>query len=217
MDNENNKKSFLKNPSKCISLLWSKLTVIKKICFSVIIIVIIGGIIFLLLPTSSMEMVFYTPIRDKITLDRAVMRIKQEGVEVSVTHSGLIKVADVETARQMRGILIMEDLIPTLTEVNDIKQHKITDLVLYRARDQIVTDWIKSIDGIEDAYVTISFPTPKLPKIASVIIAPNIESDITSNRKKIEIIQKVIKLSVEGIDDENIVIVDQNGSILNNF
>ncbi|MDR2941541.1 MAG: hypothetical protein LBV17_03005 [Treponema sp.] len=46
---------------------------------------------------------------------------------------------------------------------------------------------------------------------------PTPESDITKNRKKIEGIQRLLKLAIENLHDENIVIFDQYGSVLNNF
>jgi flagellar M-ring protein FliF len=55
------------------------------------------------------------------------------------------------------------------------------------------------------------------PVTASVIITPRPGSDITQNRKKVEGIQKILKFAVEGLLDENIVITDQNGLVLNDF
>jgi len=50
-----------------------------------------------------------------------------------------------------------------------------------------------------------------------VIITPKPGSDITTNRKKVEGIQKLLKFAVEGLKDENIVITDYNGNVLNDF
>jgi flagellar M-ring protein FliF len=50
-----------------------------------------------------------------------------------------------------------------------------------------------------------------------VIITPRPGSDITTNRKKVEGIQKLLKFAVEGLKDENIVITDYNGNVLNDF
>jgi flagellar biosynthesis/type III secretory pathway M-ring protein FliF/YscJ len=73
-----------------------------------------------------------------------------------------------------------------------------------------ITDHIKALNDVDNANVIIVVS-------ASVIITPKPGSDIATNRKKIEGIQKLIKLGVDGLKDENIVISDQNGSILNNF
>jgi flagellar M-ring protein FliF len=50
-----------------------------------------------------------------------------------------------------------------------------------------------------------------------VILIPTPGSDITENRKKIEGIQKILKYAVEGLKDENIVISNQSGLVLNDF
>jgi flagellar M-ring protein FliF len=61
------------------------------------------------------------------------------------------------------------------------------------------------------------FEEDQKPVTASVIITPKPGSDIASNRRKIEGIQKLIKFAVAGLADENIVITDQNGIVLNDF
>jgi flagellar M-ring protein FliF len=87
----------------------------------------------------------------------------------------------------------------------------------------MVTDHIKAIDDIDNADVTIVTPARELfsadqnPVSASVIIIPKPGSDIITDRKKIEGIQKILKFSVEGLKDENIVITNQNGLVLNDF
>jgi flagellar M-ring protein FliF len=76
---------------------------------------------------------------------------------------------------------------------------------------------------VDDANVTIVMPERELfasiqnPVTASVIITPKPLSDIAQNRRKIEGIQKILKFAVEGLKDENIVIADQNGLVLNDF
>jgi flagellar M-ring protein FliF len=76
---------------------------------------------------------------------------------------------------------------------------------------------------VDDASVTIVAPERELfrsdqnPVTASVIVFPKPGSDITQNRKKIEGIQKILKFAVEGLLDENIVITNQAGLILNDF
>jgi flagellar M-ring protein FliF len=50
-----------------------------------------------------------------------------------------------------------------------------------------------------------------------VIITPKPGSDIIENRKKIEGIQKILKFAIEGLRDDNIVITDQTGLVLNDF
>jgi flagellar M-ring protein FliF len=55
------------------------------------------------------------------------------------------------------------------------------------------------------------------PKSVVVSIFPTHGSDICQNRKKIEGIQKILKIYIDGLKDENIVITDQSGLVLNDF
>ena len=87
----------------------------------------------------------------------------------------------------------------------------------------MITDHIKTIEGITDVKVNIVWPEKELfisdqkPVTISVIIKPNLRNSFTQNLKMINSIQMLLKLAIEGVQDENIIIVDQNGSILNNF
>jgi len=130
----------------------------------------------------------------------------------------------------MIGILTREDLIPTGTDpwaIFDRDRWTITDFErnvnLRRSITQMVTDHIKALDDVDNANVNIVLPEDRLfvsernPVSASVIITPKPGSDITQNRKKIEGIQKLLKYAIEGLKDENIVITDHNGLVLNDF
>jgi flagellar M-ring protein FliF len=177
-----------------------------------------------------MTPVIDAPIRDETVRDRIVTRINQEGVTAPVSTDGTVMVRDEATARKMRAILIREDLVPSGTDpwaIFDRERWTITDFErnvnLHRAITAMVTDHIKALDDVDDANVTIVQPEKELfladqkPVTASVIIIPKPGSDIVQNRKKIEGIQKILKFAVEGLLDNNIVITDQNGLILNDF
>jgi flagellar M-ring protein FliF len=215
-----------------ISSLWGKWSVVQKIILIAIVVIAIGGIAALVLVSSSPSMtpVIDAPIRDEAARDRIVTRINQEGVKTSVSAAGAVMVSDEATARKMRAILIREDLIPSGTDpwaIFDRDRWTITDFErnvnLQRAITRMVTDHIKALDDVDDANVTIVQPEKELflsdqnPVTASVIIIPKPGSDIIQNRKKIEGIQKILKFAVEGLLDDNIVITDQNGLILNDF
>ena len=84
-------------------------------------------------------------------------------------------------------------------------------------------DHIEALDDVDSAKVTLVLPEDKLfaedqnPVTASVIITPRPGTDIVSNRKKIEGIVKLVQFAVEGLIDDNIVISDYRGTVLNNF
>jgi flagellar M-ring protein FliF len=211
---------------------WKKWSLVKKLIFAGIIIAVIAGIVALFSISSSPTMapVIDAPIRDVDAQYRITTRINAEGVKTSVSPTGVIMVQDEQTARRMRSILIREDLIPSGTDpwaIFDRDRWTITDFErnvnLQRAITQMVTDHIKALDDVDDANVTLVMPEQTLfaadqnPVSASVIIFPKPGSDITQNRKKIEGIQKLLKTAVAGLQDENIIISDQSGKVLNDF
>jgi flagellar M-ring protein FliF len=223
---------FFKKLKGHIAGLWGKWSPIQKAIFAVIIIAAIGGIIALLSVSSSPSLtpVIDAPIRDQATLDRIITRINEEGVSAYVNAAGIVQVADSATARRMRTILIREDLIPTNADpwnIFDKERWTITDFErnvnFQRAQRQMIIDHIKAIDDIDDANVVFVVPERRLlgseqePVTASVSIVPKPGSDILRNIKKIEGIQKLLKFSIPGLQDDNIVITDHNSNILNDF
>jgi flagellar M-ring protein FliF len=223
---------FLKKLFGQIAGLWGKWSITQKIILIGVVVIAAGGIAVLVTVSSSpgMAPVIDAPIRDEAALDRIVTRINQEGVKTSVSAAGIVMVSDEVTARRMRAVLIREDLIPSGTDpwaIFDRDRWTITDFErkvnVRRAITRMVTDHIKALDDVDDASVVINIPEKTLflsdqePVIASVILTPKPGSDITQNRKKIEGIQKILKFAVEGLADDNIVITDLNGLVLNDF
>jgi flagellar M-ring protein FliF len=221
-------KKFFEN----IKSLWGKWSLVQKIILGAIIAIVIAGIVALLSVSASPTMtpVIDAPIRDVDMQDRIITRINAEGVRTSVTPAGIIMVPNETDARRMRSILIREDLIPQGTDpwaIFDRERWTITDFErnvnLQRSITQMVREHIEALDDVDSANVTLVMPARELftadqnPVSASVIITPKPGSDISTNRKKIEGIQKTLKFAVEGLKDENIVITDQSGLVLNDF
>jgi len=214
------------------AMYWGKWSMVQRIILLGIVAAVIVGLAALITVSSTPNFVpvIDAPIRDEYARDRILMRLNQEGVRTYVTATGVVQVQDEMTAQRMRGILIREDLIPQGTDpwaIFDRDRWTITDFErnvnLRRAITQMVTDHIKALDDIDNANVTIVVPEDRLfaseqnPVSASVIITQKPGSDIIQNRKKIEGIQKLLKYAIEGLRDENIVITDHTGMILNDF
>ena len=223
---------WLKKIAAEIGGLWNKWTLVQRLILAGIVVAVIVGIgaLVSVSSTPTMVSVIDAPIRDEVARDRIILRLNQEGVNASVNAAGVIQVADQATAQRMRGILIREDLIPLGTDpwaIFDRDRWTITDFErnvnLQRAITQMVTDHIKALDDVDNANVRIVVPESKLfaseqnPVSASVIITKKPGSDLYENRKKIEGIQKIVKLAIEGLKDDNIVITDQTGLVLNDF
>ncbi|MGP1431432.1 MAG: flagellar basal-body MS-ring/collar protein FliF [Treponema sp.] len=215
-----------------IKTLWGKWTPIQK---GILAAVVIAAIVVIVLLTSwsakpSLVLLIDTPVTDEALRERIVLRLNQENVKTSVSEAGLISVKDEQTARRMRTILLREDLIPKNTDpwaIFDVERWTRTDfernIDVRRAVIEEVRKHIKALDDVDDASVVVNIPEDKLfqaeqnPVTASIILYPKPGSDISTNRKKIEGIQKLLKYAVEGLTDDNITIADNNGSILNDF
>ena len=212
--------------------LWGKGSMIQRVILVGIVAVVIIGIGALVSVSSAPTMVplINAPIRDEDARDRILMRLDQEGVRAVVNAAGIIQVDDRATARRMIGILAREDLIPRGTDpwaIFDRERWTITDFErnvnLRRAITQTLTDHIRAIDGVDNANVVIVVPERDLfvnrqqPTTASVIITPRPGSDITTNRRQIEGIQRLIMFAVEGLQAAHITITDHNANRLNDF
>jgi len=223
---------FFKKIFSKITAIWSGWSVMQKIIIGAVAVVVIGGVIalFRVSATPVLTAVYDRPITDESMLDRIVARINQEDVKVTVTPDNIVRVQDEKTARRMRVILISENLLPDKIDpwqVFDRERWTITDLErnvnLQRAHERMIADHIKAIQGVDDVELRIVWPKKELfaseqnPVSAALTIMPTPGSDITSSRKKIEGIQKILKTAIEGLKDENITITDNYGIELNDF
>ena len=215
-----------------IKTLWSKWTPIQK---GILAAVVVAAIVVIVLLASwsakpSLVPLIDTPVTDATVRERIILRLNEENVKATVSQSGVISVKDEQTARRMRAILLREDLIPQNTDpwaLFDVERWTRTDfernIDVRRAVIEEVRKHIKALDDVDDASVVVNLPEDKLfkadqnPVTASVILYPKPGSDISTNRKKIEGIQKVLKYAVEGLTDDNITIADNSGNILNDF
>ncbi|MEL3911817.1 flagellar basal-body MS-ring/collar protein FliF [Treponema pedis] len=222
----------IKNFTAKLGTLWGKWTGVQK---GIIIGVAVLSLVLIVVlmrwsskPTS--VPVLDMAITDVDTRDRILLRLNEENVTPTVSSDGIISVSDEQTARRMRSILIREDLIPQNTSpwaIFDVERWTRTDferkIDVRRAVIEEVKRHIKSLEDIDDASVVVNMPEKAVfaseqdPVTASIIIYPTPGSDILTQRKKVEGIQKILKLAVPGLLDENITIADNTGNILNDF
>jgi len=215
-----------------IKTLWGKWTATQKIILFSVVGVAILAVILIVAFSSAPTMVplIGTQISDENNLARIVTVLDEENITYKVSPENMIYVEDEATARRIRAILIREDLIPPKTDpwaIFDVERWTLTDFErdvnLQRAITKNLEQHILALDDVDAASVTLVVPKAELfeedqkPVTASVIITPKPGSDIAENRKKIEGIVKIIKFAVAGLQDENIVITDQNGLMLNDF
>ncbi|MCL2180656.1 MAG: flagellar M-ring protein FliF [Treponema sp.] len=226
---------FFKKLFTKVMALWAGWGLQQRIIIGVAVLLAISGVaaLFMVSSTPVMVSVIDAPIRDEAALDRIVLRLNQEDINVSVTANGIVQVDDAVTARRMRAILIREDLIPSGIDpwaIFDKERWSITDFERnvnkQRAQERMILEHLKSIDDIDDVRLQIGWPPDRLfrseqhPVTVSVHITPRPGSDITTspqNRRKIEGVQKLLQFAVVGLLPGNIVITDNYGNILNDF
>jgi flagellar M-ring protein FliF len=223
---------FFKRLADQVKALWAKWTLTQKLILGGVVLVAIVAVILLVRVSAAPTMVklLGTPIKTEEELRLITSKLDTENIPYTVGEANQLYVKDQKTALRAKGILIRDDLIPRGTDpwaIFDVQRWTTTDFErnvnLRRAIIGQVTQQIQALDDVDKASVTIVSPEKELfqqdqkPVTASVIIFPKPGSDLVQNRKKVEGIQKILKFAVEGLKDENIVITDQNGIVLNDF
>lgn len=223
---------WLKKVVASLKGLWSKWSLVQKIIlFAVIVAVVVAFIVMMTFSAQPSDVpLFSVPITDEAARDKIIYRLDEENVSSNVNAAGLITVKDEATARRMRSILMREDLVPSNVDpwnLFDVERWTTTDFErnvnLRRSITEMVRQHIEALDDVDRANVVINVPEKTLlaadqdPTTASVVITPKPGSDITTNKKKIEGIQKLLITSVPGLTAENISISDPSGVIINDF
>ena len=211
---------------------WGKWSLVQRITFIAILVVVVGAIVALTAFSSrpSMTPLLTTPITDQEKLSEISIRLDEEKVEHTISSDGRIYVKDKVTAQRMVSILMREDLIPEEVspwDVFKLDRWTITDFErnvnLRQAITRSLEQHIEALQDVDDAEVTLVMPETELfsenqkPVTASVIVTPAPGSDISTNRAKIEGIVKLVRFAVEGLEEDNIVITDHNMNVLNDF
>ncbi|MBE6344535.1 MAG: flagellar basal body M-ring protein FliF [Spirochaetaceae bacterium] len=223
---------WLKKLVSSVKELWAKWTIVQKVILFAIVIVAIIALVFLLRFSSKPTAVplFNVAITDTTVLDNIMFRLATENVDANVNSAGIITVPDASTARRMRALLVREDLVPSDVDpwaLFDTERWTTTDFErnvnLQRSITQMVTQHIEALDDVDKANVVLTIPeratfaSEQNPTTASVVIYSKPGSDITTNKKKIQGIQKLLLRAVEGLTEENITIADSSGNIINDF
>ncbi len=209
---------------------WEKWSGAQKLIFSGILVAIVVavGLIVGLSSSPNMITILGVPITDPLLRDRIVVRLDEEGVNYTLGPDDLFYVEELSVARRMRTLLVREGLVPTNTDpwaIFDVERWTITDyerdINLRRAINENLKQHIESLDDVDSAKVTVVIPEKRgifsesAPTTASIIITPKPGSDILTNRQKIEGLVQLTKFAIEGLQEENITILDYNSRKLN--
>ena len=215
---------WLKKTFEQIRTAWGKWKLVQKLAVIGVGLAIVVAIILTVALSRAPTMVklINTPINSDDELRLITNALDSENIPFQIGEGNVIYVKDEKIRSKANAILLRDDLIPKGTDpwaVFAIDRFTVTDFErnvnLRKAIIQQVTRHIESLDDVDKANVVIEIPEDKLfsedqkPVTASVIIYPKPGSDIVTNRKKLEGIQKIIKFAVSGLMDENIVITDR--------
>jgi flagellar M-ring protein FliF len=223
---------WLKRIREQLKGLWSRWSRTQKLVLGSIVGVFILAIILLiaLSGTPSMVALISSPITSPDDQLQISAKLDDLQVRYQFRSDKVFYVADEQTARRVRMILNEENLIPKGTDpwaLFDVQSWTTTDFErnvnLQRSIQNQLKQHILAIDGVDAVSLVLQMPPTELftqdqkPVSASVQITPKPGSDLSTNRKKIEGIQRLIKLAVAGLLDENIIITDNTGLQLNDF
>ena len=223
---------WLKRIREQLKGLWGRWNTTQKIILFAIVGASILAVILLFALSASPTMVplITSPITDIDARMKISARLDEMGVKYQLRADNVYYVPDENTARRARVVLNQENLVPKGTDpwaLFDMERWTTTDFErdvnLQRAVTKQLEQHILALDDVDNVSVTLVVPKTELfqedqkPTTASVIVTPKPGSDFPTNRKKIEGIQRLIKLAVAGLKDENIVITDNTGLQLNDF
>jgi len=223
-------RNFRKNISEQINKLNGKYGLLIKIyliisiiVFSVLIIAVIVNFSYNLYLQYN-EPVFFATIKNIETLDYVLKFLKEENIKFTILSNGSLIVEN-KNAKKMRSLILFNENL-LFANLNPWKIYdnywywiNITDFErnvnIQQARQNIIIDHIKTIDGINDAWITIAWSTENNPNASvSLIIEPKLDSDFNDNQLQFEIILEYLVNSIEGLQAENIVITNQEGYLI---
>lgn len=222
---------WLKKSAAKFKELWAKWSAVQKAIVVGIAVAVVVAVVFMFRVSSAPTTVrlFNAPVTGDMQA-QILTRLDQENVRAYVDSTGYISVEDEATARRMRDLLIQSDLVPSSIDpfagyfergwsTTDADQNVKRQQAIQRQLKQ----HIEALDDVSSADVTLVLPDTKLftadqkPVTASVILKVYPMSDLLTNRKKILGVQKIIMAAVEGLTQENCVISDAEGNVLNDF
>jgi flagellar M-ring protein FliF len=222
---------WLKRIFEQIKAIWGRWNTTQKIILLSIVGAGILAVVLLIVLSAAPSMVpiYASPIKDETQRLQIGQKLDELGIKYALRSDNIFYAQDEKTARKARMILLQENLVPQTDPwaLFDTQSWTTTDFErnvnLQRSITRQLEQHILALSDVDSVSVTLVVPEKELftedqnPTTASIILTPKPGADLTSNRKEIEGIQRLVKLAVAGLKDENIVIADQNGVTLNDF
>ncbi|MBR6153296.1 MAG: flagellar M-ring protein FliF [Treponema sp.] len=201
---------------------WGKWSLVQKIILIGVIVVVIAAIIILLSVSSNKASVrlFNSPV--EASQQRTIIsRLQRDGINADVDSEGYVTVENNDIAKKYRSQLVSEGYLPkdtdpwSLFDTQKWSRTSFDDKVNWkRATEAQVAQHLEQLDGIRLASVILTLPeetafaNDQNPTTASVVLFPKQGSDVLTSRSKVQGIQHLVELSVEGLTADNITILN---------
>ncbi len=201
---------------------WGKWSLVQKIILIGVIVVVIAAIIILLSVSSNKASVrlFNSPV--EASQQRTIIsRLQRDGINADVDSEGYVIVENNDIAKKYRSQLVSEGYLPkdtdpwSLFDTQKWSRTSFDDKVNWkRATEAQVAQHLEQLDGIRLASVILTLPeetafaNDQNPTTASVVLFPKQGSDVLTSRSKVQGIQHLVELSVEGLTADNITILN---------
>lgn len=223
---------FLKKLMDQVKTLWGKWSWVQRLTLIGVAVATVAAIFIMMALSAQPSRVALigAALKDEQAVLAITARLDQENISYTTSEDGRIFVSDSKTAQRARAILFRENLIPANVDpwaIFDVERWTITDferdINKRRAIVKALEQHIGALEDVDGVTIGLVMPEDKLFKedqketTASITITPRPGSDITTNRKKIEGIVKLITFAVEGLKADNVVVTDQSGVVLNDF
>lgn len=211
---------------------WGKWSLVQKIILIALLLAVIAAIVILarVSSTPSTVRLFNSPVTEESQRESILTRLDADNVKAYVDSEGYISVEDEKTAKKWRSKLVAEGYEPSekdpwsLFDTAKWTRNDFDDKVNYkRAMEDSVKAHVEQLDGIRSANVILTLPEESLfsdnqkPTTASVTIFAK-SDDVLASRSRVKGIQRLIARSVEGLNEDNITIVNgDTGEEINDF
>lgn len=216
-----------------VSSFWNTASTTKKMILVAIGVVAIVAIVVAARVSSGPTgaKVFDAPYRNTDDLDKAVALINNRGYKTFVSDDGVIRVESEEIAKKVRDQLSIEALTPGNTDEWESfykRDWSATDKEQNIKQKNLLVKGLKkhieSLEGVRNADVILILPKKQVFASAqdkvSASITLNVDpskTDLLTNKKKLKGLQRLILSGVQGLKEDDLVITDNEGNLLNDF
>lgn len=223
---------FLRKISTSLSNFWKTASVVKKVILFAIIAVIVVAIVVTANVSSAPSGVrlFNTTVKDETLQDQILTYIDTQNIKAYLDNEGYIRVPTEKEAKKLKPLLDMQGLLPPgVDPFADFYNRtwsttdKEQNVKLKNAMTTKLQTMLESMEDIQKATLSIVLPKKEIfsdnqdPVTASVVITPAQGSDIKTNRKKAEALEKLLLHAIQGLKHEGLTIQTDDAVILNDF